>query len=189
MRQASQALLDTLATHTCEDEAEATSASFIKKVLLEHPDIWLQQCEEGHITGSALIVDRVSKRLLLMHHRKLGYWLQMGGHGEANELDPSLIALREANEESRLTDLTFYPGNYGPALIDVDTHVIPARPHVPEHYHFDFRYLLFTAMPEQAACLESEAKALRWYTFSELTDIHLKPATLRFIHKVERIIH
>jgi 8-oxo-dGTP pyrophosphatase MutT (NUDIX family) len=38
-------------------------------------------------------------KVLLVHHRKLGKWLPLGGHIELNE-DPEQAALREAREES-----------------------------------------------------------------------------------------
>ena len=40
-------------------------------------------------------------RILLIHHRKLGKWLPLGGHIELDE-DPEQAALREAKEESGL---------------------------------------------------------------------------------------
>ena len=40
-------------------------------------------------------------RVLLVHHRKLGQWLPLGGHIELDE-DPEQAALREAREESGL---------------------------------------------------------------------------------------
>jgi 8-oxo-dGTP pyrophosphatase MutT (NUDIX family) len=38
---------------------------------------------------------------LLIHHRRLGKWLPLGGHIELDE-DPEIAALREAKEESGL---------------------------------------------------------------------------------------
>lgn len=40
-------------------------------------------------------------KVLLIHHRKLGKWLPLGGHIELDE-DPEIAALREAKEESGL---------------------------------------------------------------------------------------
>ena len=45
-----------------------------------HPDALLRSCTEGHLTGSALVVDAAGSRTLLMLHRKLGRWFQPGGH-------------------------------------------------------------------------------------------------------------
>ena len=40
-------------------------------------------------------------QVLLVHHRRLGKWLPLGGHIELDE-DPEIAALREAKEESGL---------------------------------------------------------------------------------------
>ncbi len=40
-----------------------------------------------------------NSRILLIHHRKLGKWLPLGGHIELDE-DPEVAAVREAREES-----------------------------------------------------------------------------------------
>jgi 8-oxo-dGTP pyrophosphatase MutT (NUDIX family) len=40
-------------------------------------------------------------KILIIHHRKLGKWLPLGGHIELDE-DPEIAALREAKEESGL---------------------------------------------------------------------------------------
>jgi len=187
MQQASQALLHTLNEYIWEDEAEGASVILTKQLLLTYPDIWLRSCGAGHITGSGLVVDSVNKQILLLHHRKLNLWLQMGGHGEG-ELEPSLIALREVIEESGLTDVSYFPDCGYPTLIDVDAHRIPARRDEPEHYHLDFRYLFYTRTPEKVQCLKVEANELRWYSFAEIPTLPLKAATLRLIHKAEKLL-
>ena len=65
-------------------------------------------CEVGHITASAIIVETESQRTLLHFHRRLDRWLQVGGHAEY-ETDPAQVALREAREETGLPDLAFHP--------------------------------------------------------------------------------
>ena len=69
----------------------------------EHPDaLWRTQLA-GHFTASGLVL-RPDGRGLLTHHRKLGRWLQLGGHcdGEANA---ARTALQEAIEESGIEAL------------------------------------------------------------------------------------
>ena len=187
MQQASHQLLTLLNTYVCEDAAEWNSVTRARQMITQHADIWLQSCREGHVTGSGLVLNPESKRVLLLHHRKLQLWLQMGGHGE-DEFDPSRTALREAFEESGLTDLAFFPNPVQPMLIDVDTHIIPARNEQPEHYHLDFRYLFSTASPEKIQLARAEAKELRWFAFSEIAALPLKPATLRLLRKAEKLL-
>ena len=187
MQYASHQLLVLLDSHTCADSEEEISVDLARQMITRHADIWLQSCSEGHITGSGLILDPASRKVLLMHHRKLQLWLQMGGHGE-DEFDPARTALREACEESGLTDLVFFPDRTQPTLIDVDAHIIPVRKEQAEHYHLDFRYLLATASPQAVQLAQAEAKEIRWFAFSEIETLALKPATLRLLRKAEKLI-
>ena len=57
---------------------------------------------DAHLTASAVIVNRAGTHVLLGLHRKLGRWLQLGGHGEARDTSAADVALREAREESGL---------------------------------------------------------------------------------------
>ena len=55
--------------------------------------------EKIDFTAAVFVVH--DRRVLLVHHRKLGRWLPVGGHIELDE-DPESAALREAREESGL---------------------------------------------------------------------------------------
>lgn len=52
---------------------------------------------EGHFTSSSLLLNSDKSKFLLMHHKKLNKWLQLGGHcdGDSNVL---AVAIREAQE-------------------------------------------------------------------------------------------
>jgi 8-oxo-dGTP pyrophosphatase MutT (NUDIX family) len=100
----------------------------------------------------------------LLHHGRLGRWLQPGGHGEG-EVDPRLIALREVEEETGLTDLSPFPDE---RLLDVDVHLIPARPGEQEHPHLDLRYG-FLARPGAVPRISSESRELRWFPLGALS--------------------
>ena len=119
----------------------------------------------GHLTGSAFLLDSAGARLLLIHHRKLDRWLQPGGHGEISEIDPLAVAMREATEETGVTGLTIFPGYPDP--FDLDVHTIPARPDEPAHEHLDIRYVL--AVPEDAVIRVdlAEVRAARWFSLEE----------------------
>ncbi|WP_291785176.1 NUDIX hydrolase [Luteibacter sp.] len=116
---------------------------------------------EGHFTGSAWLVSADGERVLLMHHRKLGRWLQPGGHADG-DADLAGVALREAEEETGLRDLAVVPG-----IFDLDAHRIPARGHEPEHWHFDVRYVVVARGSEDFA-INEESLAMAWRPVSEL---------------------
>ena len=52
----------------------------------------------------------MARRVLLTHHRKLGSWLQLGGHADG-ERDFARVALTEAEEESGLPGLRWKRGS------------------------------------------------------------------------------
>jgi 8-oxo-dGTP pyrophosphatase MutT (NUDIX family) len=154
-----------LERHRSSDEKEARDVAFIRAFLAAHPeDAHLRRQQAGHLTGSGFVLDASRERVLLLHHGKLGRWLQPGGHGEG-EIDPRLIALREIEEETGLVDLSPFPDE---RLLDVDVHTIPARPGEPAHPHLDLRYGFVLRAGEPR--ISSESRELRWFPLDELPD-------------------
>ena len=94
-------ILRILDAHQPAAAKEAGDIERIKRLIAEHPNIMNQNCEVGHITASALIVDASSRRVLLHFHKRLRRWLQVGGHADF-ETDIAQVALREARERNRI---------------------------------------------------------------------------------------
>jgi 8-oxo-dGTP pyrophosphatase MutT (NUDIX family) len=133
--------------------------------LLKHPHAFLRTHLPGHITGSAWILDPGHQYTLLTHHAKLGKWLQPGGHADGDE-NISGVALREAREETGLFSLKFNTDS----VFDIDIHVIPARKEMPEHFHYDIRFLLEASLQEQFV-ITAESHALGWKNLSDLPSL------------------
>jgi 8-oxo-dGTP pyrophosphatase MutT (NUDIX family) len=130
--------------------------------LAAHPDGMWKACEAGHVTASALVVEPEHGRVLLTLHKKLGMWLQMGGHCEPGDATLADAAMREATEESGIRGLTLLPG--GP--VRLDRHAIPA----PCHWHLDVQY---AAMAPAGAVEEisEESLDLRWFAYDEVAEV------------------
>jgi 8-oxo-dGTP pyrophosphatase MutT (NUDIX family) len=149
-----------------------------------HPDCFERACQPGHVTASAWIVSHDHRRFLLTHHRKLGRWLQLGGHADGDP-DVARVALREAREESGMSlfdQLVDPVGSAGSALLDIDVHAIPARPGEPRHEHFDFRFLL-AAKPGQPLRISDESTDLRWFSRDRMAEIGNEQSLLRLARK------
>jgi 8-oxo-dGTP pyrophosphatase MutT (NUDIX family) len=117
----------------------------------------------AHFTGSAVVTD--GRRVALVHHRKLGRWLQPGGHVEPGDGDDLLAtALREAVEE---TGCPVVPHPTAPRPLDVDVHPIPSRGTEPAHLHLDIRFLVLTAHPEALREDPEESSGVRWFELDE----------------------
>jgi 8-oxo-dGTP pyrophosphatase MutT (NUDIX family) len=140
------------------------------------------QFDPGHITASCYVIDDAG-RLLLHHHRRLGRWLQMGGHVEPGE-QPVDAALREAAEESGLRDLQLVQDG----IADLDVHVIPAGRGEPEHRHFDVRYIARTGSPEAIAMDAQESNDLMWVDLDRAAFLMKGEESLRVLRKIRRML-
>ncbi|MCI0710419.1 MAG: NUDIX hydrolase [Chloroflexi bacterium] len=178
-----------LAHHQPYDEIEAQHMATVREMIEQYPNILSRACKAAHITGSALVIDNKTGKILLHYHKKLNRWLQFGGHMDTGELDPADTALREAKEESGLTDLVFVDGNRQP--VDIDVHPIPARGSEPEHLHLDFRYVLVTNQVVKVQVAEHESDTFAWFSIEDLLgekrQIHIDSGLLRLVHKVQHI--
>lgn len=182
---ARHALLQLLEAAAPADAAEARSIAQMQELIVMHSNILAQNCEVGHMTGSALIVDPPGGRVLLHHHRKLGLWLPVGGHAEF-ETDLALVAMREAREESGLLDLRFFPDPVNQRPVDFDVHTIPQQRDRPAHLHLDFRYLLATHRPDEVRLDPAESLGFVWMTVEDaLVRKDLLPDVKRLVGKAQ----
>lgn len=117
---------------------------------------------EGHFTGSAWVVSADGERVLLTHHRKLGLWLQPGGHADG-DTDLARVALREAEEETGVPGLRLATRE----IFDLDRHAIPARRDEPQHLHWDVRYVV-RAGADEGFVVSEESHALAWRSVREV---------------------
>jgi len=157
-RQAFSAHLNRYAqAHPDEGEVAARFGEFLRSA----PTVFERTHAVGHFTGSAWLVSADGARVLLTHHRKLGRWLQLGGHADG---DPDLagVALREAEEESGLTQLAVEPLPF-----DLDCHWIPERAGESGHWHYDVRYVV-RAGGSEAFAVSEESLALAWKPVAEI---------------------
>ena len=139
--------------------------------LRDHPDGVWRACTAGHLTASALIVDPSRGRVLLTLHRKIGRWLQTGGHCEPGDATLAQAALREATEESGIAGLTLLPD--GPVGLD--------RHHTPCAWHLDVQYAAL-APRDAVETLSEESLDLRWFPFDavdEVADASVRRLTAR----------
>jgi 8-oxo-dGTP pyrophosphatase MutT (NUDIX family) len=167
-----------LASWTPPDADQAVERDRIVAWIDAHPaDAHRRTLLAGHLTASALVVDADRSRALLTHHKKLGRWLQLGGHCDG---DASLahVALREAIEESGIEGLSI-----DPCPIDVDIHVIPARPGEPEHLHLDTRFLVVAPRGAREVASD-ESHELAWISPGEVGDFLTDASVLRLFERV-----
>jgi len=136
----------------------------------EDPDPW---AIVRHFTATGYVVNAVRTRMLLVRHRKLGFWLPPGGHLEANEV-PHEAAVREVQEETGVHARLLPLGepvltSTGPGVSELprpwvmlEQH-IPATAREPEHTHLDLCYQLEADDPVAPLAQDTEVSAAQWW--------------------------
>jgi predicted metal-dependent HD superfamily phosphohydrolase/8-oxo-dGTP pyrophosphatase MutT (NUDIX family) len=133
------------------DDREASSAQRILEELPRLDRPFDEHADPVHITGSAVVVG--PRGVILHKHRKLGIWVQPGGHVDAGET-PAQAAAREASEE---TGLLVELAN--DEVIHVDVHPGPNG-----HTHLDLRYLC-TAPDRDPTPPPAESQEVLWLSW------------------------
>lgn len=121
-------------------------------------DPFSRDADPVHVTGSAIVAG--CRGTVLHWHKRIGGWMQPGGHIDAGET-PWAAALRETREETGLP--VRHPGG-GPRLLHLDAH--PAGP----HFHLDLRYLLFSG-DDDPSPPPGESQQVRWFALAEAMQV------------------
>ncbi len=179
-------LLDLLARYRAAHPDERACVDRVRALVETQRNCFERSCFPGHITASAWLLSPDGKRFLLTHHRKLRRWLQLGGHADGDP-DVAAVALREAREESGLTELRFATPGDAPMPIDLDVHAIPASGKDPAHQHHDVRFVLVAA-PGQTIFASDESTSLEWFEMDALEAIADDESVLRLGRKVRTLL-
>ncbi|WP_419841584.1 NUDIX hydrolase [Candidatus Poriferisodalis sp.] len=174
------------------DRVQATHRRRMIDFMARHPDALHRSCEVGHVTASAWVVSDDATKGLVLLHRKIGRWLQPGGHADG-ERALAGVALREATEETGIDGLEVWT-----EPIDIDIHLVVSRlvdSHLavsdlavsdlvvghqavgqghaePDHLHFDVRYLV-RAPRHAVPSGNHESEQLRWIGRHQLDEPRL----------------
>ena len=150
-----RAVHDLVAAHLAGDERERASKARMLTELGRLPFPFTEDADPTHFTASAVVV---GPRGTVLHlHRRMGVWLQPGGHIDDGEA-PWDAAVRETDEETGL--VASHPDE-GPLLVHIDVHDAPKG-----HVHLDLRYLLH-APDDEPMPRPGESPEAQWFSWEE----------------------
>ena len=177
-----ESLLEALDAHVATDPGEEYHRLRMTKFVVSNRyDWWQRSTTEGHVTGSAWILNHTATHALLLHHRKLNLWVQPGGHLDDSDASPAAGAMREAQEETGIPNLILADT----ALFDIDIHDIPARVDKhgtePAHLHYDVRYLIMAT--DARITISDESLDAKWISLQALAQPAYERSIARMAEK------
>ncbi|MGA7833604.1 MAG: NUDIX domain-containing protein [Acidimicrobiales bacterium] len=134
------------------DDREAASIAMTLDRLDWPGDPFSETENPHHLTASAFVVS--ARGVILHRHRRLGIWVQPGGHVDGGE-SPDAACVRETKEETGLDVRQLDPI----LLFHVDVHAGPNS-----HTHYDLRYVV-VAQPVDPEPPEGESPDVFWFDF------------------------
>lgn len=157
-----------VAARVAVDDREAASIEAFLVAFDALEDPFSQDRDPVHVTGSGFVVGL--RGIVLLKHKRLGFWLQPGGHVDAGET-PWEAARRECVEETGLDVRFLGPFDAGvPELVHVDVHAGGRG-----HTHLDLRYLFDAGQAEDGSAdptpPEGESQEIGWFDWDAAIDL------------------
>lgn len=164
---------------------EAAMVERTLRFIKAHENCFDRSLMHGHISGSAWVVNSARTHVLMLHHRKLDWWLQPGGHADGNP-DLRQVALKETSEETGidLTQIRLLDQN----VFDVDIHTIYPSAHDHRHVHYDIRFLveIDDRLPLPG---NNESHQVAWIPLWQVSHFNNLASLHRMIRKTQTLFH
>ena len=170
--------LEQLIKHYAQAYPEEIAPQNTLKFLENETGHFFRNSYNGHFTGSAWIVSPDMSSILMTHHKKLGKWIQLGGHADG-ENDLLKVALREAKEESGIQQFKVLSEK----IFDLDIHEIPQHNSEPGHLHYDVRFLLEADPAGEAVIISDESHDVIWIHTADIAVLNSEISIQRMIKK------
>lgn len=175
-------LQEVIADFSPSCEQEVKDREFMMNFLSHHPDCLTREEKIAHFTASSWIVNETGDKVLMVYHNIYDSWSWTGGHADG-DCDLLRVALREACEETGITDIKILdPGPCSLEVITVDGH-IKRGAYVPSHLHLNLTFLLQAAEGQALQVKADENSGVRWILTSDLAEYVSEPWMMRWIYE------
>lgn len=151
-----------------------------------YPTPWDRELRTGHLTCSAWIVQPRTNSVLLLHHKKLNIWVQLGGHIEKGDYSLLHAAQRELYEETGLHQALPYSSE----VFDIDIHDIPSSKNgFPAHLHYDIRYAFKLIEEAKVIIHPEESNDFLWIPLDQVRQYTQAESIDRMVSKTQILLN
>ena len=116
----------------------------------------------------------------MTHHKKIGKWLQLGGHADG-EKDLLQVSQRESIEESGINNFVTLSNE----IFDMDIHEIPPIGSDPKHLHYDIRFLLQADPDKESLIISNESHDVAWIPLDKIAHYNSEQSIMRMVDKTK----
>ena len=128
---------------------------------------------KGHIVAGGFVYAKKENKFLVLYHNDLKMFLYPGGHIDNNDINILETAKREVIEETGFNNLKqINLCNNELVPLDIDTHLVTYndRLKLPEHFHYEFRYLFEIDKIQEPIIDKEELEKFKWIDIEELKE-------------------
>jgi 8-oxo-dGTP pyrophosphatase MutT (NUDIX family) len=144
-------------------DQEALRARYVAHLEAHDDGVW-RDCFPDHLTAGTLVISADGDAVLLNLHRKARRWFAFGGHCEPGDATLAGAALREASEESGLSELALHP-----EPVHLDEHAVGFCDTRGTVHHLDVRYAAVAPSGARHQ-VSDESLDVRWWPVDALPD-------------------
>ena len=172
------------------NEQEEKDKELMLKYINTFDDVLTRNNEICHFTASNWIVNKDRTKVLMVYHNIYKSWAWTGGHADGDS-DLVHVALKEANEETGLTNLkVISDGIFSLQILTVDSHIKRGK-FVASHLHLDCCFLVEADENEKLRIKDDENSGVKWVDNNkavELTnEVKMKPIYAKLNEKVLKL--
>lgn len=169
------------------NEQEENDKRLMLDYIEQFEDTLTRNNEIMHFTSSCWIVNKARTKVLMIYHNIYDSWAWVGGHADG-DADLLHVALKEANEETSLINLTpVIEDIFSLEILTVDSHVKRGK-FVSSHLHLDCCFLIEADENEILKIKEDENSGVQWVDIDEVVsksnEIKMKPIYKKLINKL-----
>lgn len=178
-------VIDKLEKYIPVNEQETVDKEAMISFIKHNEDAFFRSNLIGHVTSSAIIMNKERNRVLFAHHKIYDSWAWTGGHNDGDE-DCLYVALKEAKEETGLEHVTPLTEEIaGIDIIYVMQHIKNGK-HVSDHLHLNLTYILIADENDKITHKADENNDVAWFDVDDVYNHVTEPRMIPIYEKMLR---